>query len=108
MRHLPKLFLMLCLTMAGAGAAFAQQDSSATTGSIGGTVTDVNGGAVAGATVTVTGQTGTRTVTTNDEGVYEVKGLIPGLYSVKIEAGGFKSAQAQNVEVLVTDRKSVV
>ena len=37
--------------------------------------------------------------TTNDSGNYSVTHLIPDLYSVKVEAQGFKSTEQQNVTV---------
>ncbi|HEV3469904.1 MAG TPA: carboxypeptidase regulatory-like domain-containing protein [Pyrinomonadaceae bacterium] len=90
--------LCLCLTTVG---AFAQDRS--TTGSIGGVVQDVNGAAVPNATVTVSGATlGTpRTTTTNEEGLYKVDNLIPGLYNVRVELTGFKAANVESVEVNV-------
>lgn len=69
-------------------------------GSIIGTVTDAQGAAVSGATVTVTDLTkNISSVTkTNESGNYTVTHLIPGRYSVKIEAQNYKAA-AQEVEV---------
>jgi hypothetical protein len=72
-----------------------------TTGSIGGVIKDANGAAIPNVTVAVTGQTGTRNGTSNEEGVFEVQGLIPGFYSVRVEQQGFKAAEAKNVEVFV-------
>jgi hypothetical protein len=71
-------------------------------GSILGTVTDPQGAAVSGATVTVTNlNKGTiQQATTNADGNYTVTHLIPDLYSVKIEAQGFKTAEQKNVTVL--------
>src|SRR5216684_5906419 len=72
--------LALCFALITA-SAFAQDIQ--TLGSIGGTVTDQNGGAVPGATVTVTGvllgQAG-RTATTDSSGVFKVDNVKPGLY----------------------------
>src|SRR5580704_10821566 len=62
-------------------------------GTILGTVRDASGGAMAGATVTIT-NTGTndaRTATTGTDGGYRVPALEPGLYTVRVEAGGFKT-----------------
>ncbi len=66
-----------------------------------GTVTDPQGAAVAGAKVTVTDKNKgtTQQTTTNDSGNYSVTHLIPDLYSVKVEAQGFKSTEQQNVTV---------
>jgi hypothetical protein len=93
----------MCFALAST-AVFAQE---ATTGSIGGTVSDMNGAAVPGAKVTVTGQTGEKTTVTSDQGVFEVDGLLPGSYSVKVEQQGFKTAVTNNVQVNVT-RKSAL
>ncbi len=79
MKNVLRLFMILCISLAGT-AVFAQES---TTGSIGGTVADAAGAAMPGAKVTVTGQTGERTAVTNDQGVFEVDGLIPGTYTVQ-------------------------
>jgi hypothetical protein len=63
------------------------------TGSITGTVTDVTGATVPGATVTIT-QTDTNavhTVITSDSGTYTVTQLPPGHYTVKVDKAAFKS-----------------
>ncbi|HEV8483858.1 MAG TPA: TonB-dependent receptor [Blastocatellia bacterium] len=76
-------------------------------GSIIGSVTDPRGAAVSGATVTVTDLTKnqTTTVQTNDEGNYTVTHLIPGRYTVKIEAQGYKtSTQEVDVRADITAR----
>jgi hypothetical protein len=63
-------------------------------GSITGTVTDPQGAAVQGATVTVTNidQNVSTTVKTNESGFYNATHLIPGRYQVKIEQPGHKTA----------------
>jgi hypothetical protein len=96
MKRILCLLMVLCL-----GAFTAAAQDSATTGSIGGRVVDANGAAIVNATVTATGATLTRSANTNDEGVFEVNGLIPGLYTVSVEQQGFKKATTSNVEVFV-------
>lgn len=91
------LSAIVCLVLA-ASVAFAQD---VTKGSIGGTVTDANGAAVPGAKVTVTGQTGERTVVANENGVFRVDNLTLGDYRVRVEQTGFKAALANNVTVNV-------
>jgi len=98
MRKLWSLLLAACMTFA-ATAAIAQDVQ--TKGSIGGTVTDATGAAVPGAKVTVTGQTGERTETASESGVFRIDNLIPGTYNVRVEQTGFKSAVANNVTVNV-------
>jgi Carboxypeptidase regulatory-like domain len=70
---------------------------------ISGTVTDQRGGAVAGATVTVTNNaTGAaRAVTTTPEGFYQIPQLAPGTYSARVEAAGFKAVVRNDVQALV-------
>jgi hypothetical protein len=79
----------------------SRASAQAVFGSILGTVTDPQGAAVAGAKVTVTDKNKgtTQQTTTNDSGNYSVTHLIPDLYSVKVEAPGFKSTEQQNVTV---------
>src|SRR5437588_875628 len=64
-----------------------------------GTVTDASGAALKGATVTITDeQRGvTRTLNTDDAGVYVAPNLDPGSYKVRAEAKGFKTVERQNV-----------
>ena len=80
-------------------SAFAQVDR----GSIRGTVTETAGGVLRGANVTVvnvgTGQA-TKLVT-DDQGNYTAPLLIGGIYSVAVEATGFRTVERQGVEVHV-------
>jgi hypothetical protein len=70
-------------------------------GSIIGTVTDPQGAAVANAKVTVTNQrkNTSDTTTSNADGNYSVTHLIPDVYTVKVEAPGFKVSQQKDVTV---------
>jgi hypothetical protein len=75
------------------------------TGSIQGTITDPANAAISSAKVTITNKaTGqSASVTTTSAGAYASGALIPGQYSVRIEANGFKATEAQlTVEVGVT------
>jgi hypothetical protein len=65
-------------------------------GNIVGTITDEQGAAVPGATVTAmnTGTGATRTATTNEEGLYRIAALPVGDYTVKAEKTGFTAANA--------------
>src|SRR5205823_6200239 len=78
-------------------------------GSILGTVTDPQGAAVVGAKVTVIDQNkGTKQeTTTNESGNYSVTHLIPDIYSVKIEAQGFKSTEQKDIVVSVDNGSRV-
>ena len=79
-------------------AASAQAQVTSVTGK----VTDSGGAVVPGATVTITGSTGAvRTGTTNEFGVYRFLQLAPGVYQIKAELQGFKTAVRERVELLV-------
>ncbi|HYA63001.1 MAG TPA: carboxypeptidase regulatory-like domain-containing protein [Candidatus Sulfotelmatobacter sp.] len=64
-----------------------------------GVVTDQSGGYVAGASVTITDvQRGTsRSLVTDNSGSYLAVGLLPGTYTVRAEAKGFKLFERQNL-----------
>src|SRR6202167_5706319 len=73
-------------------AAFSQ--TSISTGSIVGNVTDATGAVLPNARVTITGPTGqTLHVTSNSSGSYSQGALIPGTYQVLVEVKGFKTSQ---------------
>ncbi len=97
-----KNILMACLVLSfvlSATAIFAQETT--TTGSIAGTVLDQNDAAIPGAKVTVSGPTGERTAVANDQGRFEVSGLLPGNYKVTGEQSGFKKTNVSDVVVFV-------
>jgi hypothetical protein len=81
--NLRYVFAVLCLTF----AAWAQTP----TGAIEGAVTDPSGAVVPNAKVVVTEVATGRTIplTTNAEGRYAARNLLPGNYNVRIEAAGF-------------------
>ncbi len=72
-------------------------------GSIAGTLTDPAGAAVNGAKITVTSVSKGSVVetTTNADGNYSVGHLIPDVYTIRGEAGGFKAFEAKNITVTV-------
>jgi len=87
--------LLLAFVLAVAGLAAAQE----TTGTISGRIVDAQGLAVPGATVTVTGPQGSKTSVTDSTGRFNVPFLTPGLYSLKTELQGFKSAEKKDINV---------
>lgn len=72
-------------------------------GRISGSVTDESGGVIVGAKVTITDQErGTiRSLETDQTGAYAAPSLIPGQYTVKVEASGFNTTERKDVPVTV-------
>src|ERR1044071_100590 len=97
-RKLSPLLLSLLLVSALCVNVRAQ----AVYGSIIGTVSDPQGAAVVGATVTITdlAKNTSRTVPTNEDGNYSATNLIPGRYQVRVEQQGYKISE-QEVDVKV-------
>ena len=80
-----------------------------TRGIISGAVTDPQGATVTGAKITVT-NTGTATgtkLTTNQNGYYEAPLLLPGTYSVSVEAPGFKKAVQSRITLGLGDQLKI-
>ncbi|MDT5271459.1 MAG: hypothetical protein QOH49_3645, partial [Acidobacteriota bacterium] len=93
MRPMQIIAVVLLLAVAAAGQT--------NKGGISGTVMDQNGAAIPGATVTVT-NTGTgqkQTLTTSEDGAFQVTSLDPVVYSITVEAQGFKTATVQSLKV---------
>lgn len=96
-----RVVVLLCLwaagVLGGAVAAGAQVGAGALTG----LVSDESGGAVAGATVTVTALATNRlsVATSSTDGGYLVTGLAPGTYGVRVERAGFRTIDWRDVHV---------
>ena len=96
MRNRASAILMaLLIALVGAVTASAQE----TTGTLTGKLTDTQGLAVPGATVTVTGPQGARSFTTDTDGRFNAPFLTPGTYSVRAELTGFKAVDVTGVSV---------
>ena len=87
--------LLLAFVLALTGLAAAQE----TTGTISGRLTDAQGLAVPGATITVTGPQGAKTVVSEGDGRFSVPFLTPGVYTLRAELTGFKAVQRPDVTV---------
>src|SRR5688572_14411003 len=85
---------------------FAQ---TSTAGSIAGAVTDQTGAVVAGAEVVIknNGTLAESTVTTTDNGTFNVPSLATGVYTVTIRAAGFKQMAVTDVKVDVAKASTV-
>src|SRR5215203_3673820 len=86
-------------------SVFAQSGTSA----VNGTVVDGQGQVVAGATVKLTsiGQGTSRTTTTDGSGAFSFSSVIPGTYSIEVEASGFKRTSVRDVQALVDKTTSI-
>ncbi len=96
-----KKVFMFVLAMTLAMFASSAMAQSSTTGSIEGTVTDPNGAAVKGATVSATSPNliTPQTATTNEEGHFQIPALPPGTYKIAIDASGFGKYEKNDVGV---------
>ena len=99
-----KVLVLAALLFALSAPAFAQLE----TGQITGRVTDPNGAVVPGAVVVVKSveNNSVRNATADEEGVYSVTNLLPGLYEVTVEAQNFAKS-TQRVQVTVGARASL-
>jgi Carboxypeptidase regulatory-like domain/TonB dependent receptor len=93
---------LFCLSLLFSILSATPANGQAVYGSIGGTVTDSSGSAVANAKVTITDKDREVifTVQTDNTGRYDERHLIIGHYQVKIEAQGFRTA-VSDVDVSV-------
>ena len=91
--------VLLVLAFIGVSPVFAQSDR----GGITGRVTDQAGAVVADAKVTArNAETGeSREARTNGEGNYTIPQLPAVIYTIKVEANGFKTANVENIKVAV-------
>ena len=80
-------------------SVYAQERFSAITG----TAMDESGGAIPGATVTLTNLDTKRTIvrTTDTDGNYQAREIEPGRYSVKFELTGFSTVEVADVNLLL-------
>jgi hypothetical protein len=94
-------YALLCVTL----LAFMVPNTlaQATTGTIGGVVTDPAGAVIPAADVTATElATGIQTkVTTNSDGVYSFQRLKPGAYTLSITKQGFKRQEFQQITLTI-------
>ena len=80
--------ILMALLFALVGSVASAQETS---GTLTGKLTDSQGLAVPGATVTVTGPQGAKSFTTDTDGRFNAPFLTPGTYSVRAELTGFKA-----------------
>src|SRR6185295_17450699 len=79
------------------------------TGSVSGTVTDINGSVIPGAAVTLTSDktAETRTLNCDSDGRFTFAALQPGTYSLKIERQGFQTLEHKGVILSANEKLAV-
>jgi outer membrane receptor protein involved in Fe transport len=99
------IFCLLALCLAGGAITFAQE----TTGTVGGTIKDQNGGIVVGAEVTITDAARgfQRTYQTNDDGAFNATLLPASVYTLTVEKQGFKKYVQDELILNVNDRRTI-
>jgi hypothetical protein len=99
-----------CLLLSSLTLVFLITNISAQglTGQISGTLTDSQGGAVTGATVEVINEetAQSRSVTADSEGHFVVTQLLPGTYTLKVTANGFKQFEQKGIILTANERVS--
>src|SRR5215475_7694209 len=87
-------------------AAALTANGQSVTGQISGVVADTTGGAIVSATVQLTHDLSkqSRTFTTDTNGAFVFTNLVPGDYSVRITASGFKIHEQKGVTVSAQER----
>jgi hypothetical protein len=96
MKGITRSFALLLMLLAAATAG-AQSFS----GTVTGVVTDEQAGALPGATVTLTGKTGSRTTVSDAKGEYRFTAVDPGSYDITVELTGFRPMKRENVPVSI-------
>ena len=106
LKHPRLVTLVTILALSALNAAVSAQTI---TGSISGTVVDINGGVIPGATVTVTGDktAETRTATTDSDGRFNFAALQPGNYSLKVERQGFQTLEQKGVVLSANEKLAI-
>jgi len=98
-----KLALICGLALSLSVSALAQ------TGSINGTVSDPNDAVIPNATVKLTFDLNgeERTTTSSDVGDFSFSALVPGTYTIRVQAAGFRPMERKNNVVLAAGRLAV-
>lgn len=99
-------FLALAITLQSFYVMPTYGQAQSNAADLSGFVRDPAGSVVSGANVTATNAaTGiTRNATTNDEGLYQLVNLPPGVYEVSVESTNFKRSVLPNIQLTVGQR----
>src|SRR4030095_504124 len=104
-----RLGLQAMLLVLGIGLLVSARAQSSTTGNLTGPVRDAQGAAVANAELVITDEKtkASRTVTTNEDGIYSAPALPAGLYTIATNPSGFKKSVTTGVDLHVAENKVV-
>ncbi len=102
-RQTPCSWRLLLLLLGSALVFETTGQAQIESGTFAGTVEDPSGAVIPGAVLTVTNQATSLSATfqTDASGVYRIGNLPPGLYTIKVEAKGFKTVINRDVELTV-------
>jgi len=108
-RRGPNLWALSILVLGWALLAGANLGAQAGNGTLTATIVDAQGGALPGATVTVTEQAtnATRTIVTDPDGVFRIPALPPGRYSLEITMEGFSPLRVTDISLAPAEVKSL-
>jgi hypothetical protein len=100
MRKMKKMALLLML-MLTVRVELVFPQASVSTSELRGQITDQSGAVVAGATITVidVNKGTTRTVNSNENGLYVILSLQPSTYNMKVEATGFAAKTVNDIKL---------
>lgn len=109
MRRVATFFAVLGIMFVGFAATPKQAAAQEFRASLSGQVTDPSGAVIPNATVTAVQDSTHQTYTTKTTGAgdYFINYVLPGTYTIKVEASGFKAAVQQNVLVLAAQPRAV-
>jgi hypothetical protein len=105
----PQIACALALAMMGMMLLTPRTASAQASAGITGTVTDTTGAVVRGAHVTITneGTSASDRTVTESAGTFSFKGVLPGRYTVAVDAAGFKKEVQKGVNVEVSSNATV-
>lgn len=105
--HVRIVFMSLFFLVAGSFLV-RKADGQTVSGSLSGVVTDPSGGVIARASVRLTNAKGASLdATTNRDGFYEFKDLLPGTYTLKAVAKGFALFSQEDVQIIAGQAQKV-
>ncbi len=104
-----KLALSVSMAILFLSVGIAKVRGQEITATILGTVRDISGGTISGATITVTNEgTGvSRTVASDTNGDYLVSLLLVGVYTVKVEKSGFATYVQKGIQLVVNQNARI-